>query len=121
MSTSKVDPKALRTAATHGEEMQAGLGTGLGNLDAHHQGVRGQTEGFQFVAELMKTQQSWHDRLSDVRKECGEVARSLRGSADNYEKNDEATAKSFTRPGAGSSVAVRPAAQSAARFNSPFG
>ncbi|MEU9122513.1 type VII secretion target [Streptomyces sp. NPDC048506] len=121
MSTSKVNPSVLRAAAGHGEEMQAGLGTALGGLNAHHQGVSGQTEGFEFAEELMRTHQAWHERLNDVRKECGEIARSLRDSADNYEKNDEATAQSFTRPAAGSSVSVRPAMQSAARFDSPFG
>ncbi|MFF4603712.1 type VII secretion target [Streptomyces sp. NPDC001339] len=121
MSTNKVDPAALRTAATHGEEMYAGLGTALDSLNAHHQSVPGQTQGFEFAAELLRTHQSWHDRLSDVRKECGQVAQSLRASADNYQKNDEETARSFTRPAAGSSVSVRPAAQSAARFDSPFG
>ncbi|MFF2812085.1 type VII secretion target [Streptomyces sp. NPDC058000] len=121
MSTNKVNPTALRTAATHSEEMQAGVGTALGSLNAHHQGITGQAEGFEFTGELMRTHQSWHERLSDVQKECGEVARSLRESADNYEKNDEATAQSFTRPAAGSSVSARPAMQSAARFDSPFG
>lgn len=121
VSTTHVDPAALRAAAVHGEEMQAGVGTALGSLTAHHQAVPGQTEGFEFADELLRTHKSWQERLSDVRKECGEVARSLRDSADNYEKNDEETARSFTRPAAGSSVSVRPAKQSAARFDSPFG
>ncbi|MFB6438276.1 WXG100 family type VII secretion target [Streptomyces sp. NPDC056411] len=121
MSTNKVDPTVLRAAAGQGEELHAGVGTALGSLHAHHQGVPGQTEGFEFADELMRTRQAWHDRISDVRKECGEVARSLRDSADNYEKNDEATAKSFARPAAAGSVSVRPATQSAAGSDSPFG
>lgn len=121
MSTTNVDPAALRAAAVHSEEMQAGIGTALGSLNAHHHAVPAQTEGFEFAAELLRTHKSWHERLSDVRKESGEVARSLRSSADNYEKNDEETANAFTRPAAGSSVSVRPAMQSAARHDSPFG
>ncbi len=102
--------------------MQAGIGTALGSLNAQHQGITGQTEGFEFVGELMKTHQSWHDRLIDVQKECGEVARSLRDTADNYEKNDETTAQSFTRPAAGNnSVSIRPAMQSTANLDNPFG
>ncbi len=121
MSTTNVDPSALRAAAVHGEEMQAGVGTALGSLNGHHQAVPGQTVGFEFAVELLRTQKSWHERLNDVGKESGEVARSLRSSADNYEKNDEETANAFTRPAAGSSVSVRPAMQSAARHDSPFG
>ncbi|MEU9485326.1 type VII secretion target [Streptomyces decoyicus] len=121
MSGTKVDPKSLRAAAVHAEEMQAGMGTAVGDLNAQHQGVPGQAEGFEFAGELLRTHQSWHDRLNDVRKECGEIARSLRGSADTYEKNDEETARSFTRNPENSAVVVRPAAQNAARHDSPFG
>ncbi|WP_407287124.1 type VII secretion target [Streptomyces sp. BP-8] len=121
MSTTNVDPAALRAAAVHGEEMQAGVGTALSSLNAHHQAVPGQAEGFAFVQDLLRTQKAWHERLNDVRKESGEIARSLRSSADNYEKNDEETANAFTRPAVGSSVSVRPAMQSAARHDSPFG
>ncbi|MFD8326149.1 hypothetical protein [Streptomyces lydicus] len=120
MSGVKANPKALRTAAGPGEEMQSGLGAAVGNLNAQHQGVAGETGGFEFSGELMRTLQSWHDRLGDVKKECGEVAHSLRGTADNYEQNDEQTANAF-RPAAGTSVSVRPAMQSAARYDSPFG
>ncbi|MFB6568383.1 type VII secretion target [Streptomyces noursei] len=111
MSTTNVDPAALRAAAGQSEEMQAGVGTALGGLSAHHQAIPGQTEGLDMVRELLKTHQSWHDRLEDVKKECAEVARSLRATAGNYEHNDEQTAKSFTRP----------ATQSTARHATPFG
>ncbi|MGG2464440.1 hypothetical protein ACO0M4_32555 [Streptomyces sp. RGM 3693] len=111
MSTTNVAPAALRATAGHSEEMQAGVGTALGSLSAHHQAVPGQTENLDMVAELLKTHQSWHDRLEDVKKECGEVARSLRASAGNYEHNDEQTAKSFARP----------AAQHTVRQATPFG
>ncbi|MGW5815621.1 type VII secretion target [Streptomyces noursei] len=121
LPTNKVNPTALRTAATHSEEMQAGIGTALESLNAQHQGMTGQTEGFEFTGELMRTHQSWHERLTDIQKECGEVTRSLRDSADNYEKNDETTAQSFTRSAAGSSVSICPAKQSSARLDSPFG
>ncbi|GGW88360.1 hypothetical protein [Streptomyces noursei] len=120
MSTTNVDPAVLRAAAGHSEEMQAGVGTALGSLSAHHQSVPGQTEGLDLTGELLRTHQSWHDRLDDVRRECGEVARSLRASVDNYERNDEKTANSFTRP-AGNSPSARPATQNTARHTSPFG
>lgn len=76
----KVDPKALRAAAAHGDEMQAGVGTAVGNLNSQHQGVLGEADGAEFAEELMKTHRSWHDRLGDIRKECEEIARSLRAS-----------------------------------------
>lgn len=114
----KVDPKALRAAASHGDEMQAGVGTAVGNLNSQHQGVPGEADGAEFAVELMKTLRSWHDRLGDVRKETVDITQSLRTSADNYEKNDERTSASFKRPGKAEGP---PVARIAASHDNPFG
>lgn len=116
----KVEPKSLRAAAGHGEEMYSGMGTAIGDLSAHHQGVPGQTDGSDFAAELMKVQRAWHDRLNDVGAECGSIAVALRLTADAYEKNDTETADSFKQNSVRSAVS-RSAAPSAARHDSPFG
>ncbi|MFF4950833.1 hypothetical protein [Streptomyces chattanoogensis] len=92
-----VEPKSLRAAADHGEEMYAGMGIAISDLSAHHQGVPGQTDGLGFAAELMKVHRAWHDRLNDVGKECGSIAVGLKVIADTYEKNEEATTQSFNR------------------------
>ncbi|WP_185994134.1 type VII secretion target [Streptomyces benahoarensis] len=118
MPDTDVQPKTLRTAAGQGEEMQSGVASAISALNAHHQGLPGQTAGFSFAQQLMRTQHSWQARLGDVRNECGDVAQSLRKSADNYETNDDNTARSFTQRSE-SLAMVRPAAQS--RHNSPFG
>ncbi|WP_158713139.1 hypothetical protein [Streptomyces sp. NRRL S-1813] len=57
LSGTKVDPKSLRAAAVHGEEMQAGIGNALGSLSAQHQGLPGQAPGFEFADELLRTHQ----------------------------------------------------------------
>ncbi|MEU3710416.1 type VII secretion target [Streptomyces catenulae] len=118
MPDTDVQPKTLRTAAGQSEEMQSGVGSAVSALNAHHHGVPGQTTGFSFAQQLMRTHHSWQARLGDVRKECGDVAQSLRNSADNYERNDDNTARSFTQRSE-SPAMVLPAAQS--RHNSPFG
>ncbi|MGW1835920.1 type VII secretion target [Streptomyces sp. BBFR2] len=118
MPDTEVQPQTLRTAAGQSEEMQSGTGSAISALNAHHQSVPGQTAGFSFAQQLLRTHHSWQGRLGDIRKECGDVAQSLRKSADNYETNDADTARSFTRRSE-SQVMVRPAAQS--RHNSPFG
>ncbi|WP_107095042.1 type VII secretion target [Streptomyces chattanoogensis] len=116
----KADPKLLRDAAVHGEQIQAGVANAVGNLNAQHQGVPGQMEGFEFDRVLLRVLRSWQDRLSDVRKECAEVSQSLRLTADEYEKTDEANAQSFKQQGASAPV-VRPASLNSARHDSPFG
>lgn len=98
--------------------MQSGTGSAISALDAHHRSVPGQTAGFSFAQQLLRTHHSWQARLGDIRKECGDIAQSLRKSADNYQQNDDNTARSFTRRSE-SQVMVRPAAQS--RDTSPFG
>ncbi|MFE1784728.1 WXG100 family type VII secretion target [Streptomyces sp. NPDC059506] len=104
MSGSEITPSALRNAAGHGTEARNGTQTAMNRLDHSHEGVKGETDGFGFAEVLLSLQKAWHGKLQNVRDECDEVARLLKSSADDYEKNEDENTVAMSTLSAGAGL-----------------
>ncbi|WP_159393924.1 hypothetical protein [Streptomyces sp. NRRL F-5755] len=67
----------------------------MSELDAAHQKIPSEAEGFAFAQELLKIERSWCERLGLVADECGSLSQLLRETAGRYEKNEEHTTEAF--------------------------
>ncbi|MFH8404746.1 hypothetical protein ACH4FX_08205 [Streptomyces sp. NPDC018019] len=93
---SKAEPKTLKTVAAQGDELRSGTLRGVIELDAAHQKISSETEGFAFAQELLKIERSWRERLGVVADECGSLSQLPRETAGRYEKNEEHTTEAFS-------------------------